>query len=243
MNIQSVAASPEAADSRDATPAARATKLRQLGNGYTRKDKVTAELRRWHGLPRADQIAALTLVSRSGSGLACESISHICALAMDRDDRELLNVAFEALVRAATPMLMNQLRGESTEDRDDRVQDVLVAVFNAIQDGKADFAESNFRAFARRRSIEVCCKRKNQLEAQHRRQEPTKHFDPVAEVSAKGLDPEQRARVADQLQRGTNYLTRLLQNSSGCAITESNAGGSCLAQVLFVADSRRGGCR
>ena len=198
MSIKSTA--PSAAETLR-TAVAPDAMLPELRNGYRREDQVTAELQRWHALPRTDKIAALRSAIRLGSGFECESLVHACRFSTTQGDRELFNLAFEALEKAATPKLMKQLGGESRQDRNDRVQAVMIKVFEAIREGKADFAESNFHAFTKRKSIDVYRKRNRQLEGQHLQLDRTEESDPIEGIPKRQLDPEQWALVSDQLQR------------------------------------------
>ena len=80
----------------------------------------------------------------------------------------MLNLAFEALTKRATPLLITQAWGLSKAERLEQVQEVLIKIFTAIRDGKGEFAAQRFAAYTRRRAVEMYRARKRKARSDAR---------------------------------------------------------------------------
>ena len=160
-----------------------------------RRPEVEAELENWYELDSEQRASSLRAAVDGTQTFSFETFVHISRQAFAAGDRKLMNLAFEALSKAATPLLLYQAKGKgmSREDRDDQVQQILLEIFEAIRVGKADFLEIKFKAFTRRRSISHYRQRKARFEGVNQRIEPTVEFDPIDDVPARLPSPEARA--------------------------------------------------
>ena len=169
-----------------------------------RRPEVEAELEHWYALDCEQRVRSLRAAVDGSQTFNFETYIHISRQAYAAGDRKLLNLAFEALSKAATPLLLYQAKGKGMlrEDREEQVQQILLEIFDAIQAGKADFIESNFKAFTRRRSVSHYRHRKARFEGSNQRIEPTDKFDPIDYVPARLPSQEARAllhRALDKL--------------------------------------------
>ena len=129
------------------------------------------------------------------SRLNRETLVHISSQAYGNGDERMLNKAFEALIKLATPGLLRMLSG-SVDERQEQAQDILMDLFRAIRGGKSDFAEANFTAWAKRRTSELNRKRRATLEGSHVRAQPTaapeseEQIDPLDQLPAGDPSPE-----------------------------------------------------
>ena len=132
-----------------------------------------------------------------------ETLVHISRRAFATGNRKLLNLAFEALAKTATPLLLYQARGKrmSPEEREEQVQQILLEIFETIQADKADFLESKFKAFTYRKSISHYRKRRARIEGAYQRIEPTEEFDPIDNVPARLPSQEARALLQTVLDK------------------------------------------
>ena len=137
----------------------------------------------------------------TGTGYSCETLVHFCQHANSTGDQELLDWSFEALCGTATKIILGEIRARTRADRDDLMQDVFVSTLHAILNGQADFAECNFRAFVRRRSVDAYRKVSRTYESRCHRIEPTDELDPLDGIAYEGLDPAKRAMLELALQR------------------------------------------
>jgi len=159
-----------------------------------RRPEVEAELKNWYSLDGEERTSSLRSAVDGRQTFSFETYIHISRQAYAVGDRKLMNLAFEALSKAATPMLLYQAKGKiSRDEREEQVQQILLEIFEAIVDGKAEFLESNFSAFTRRKSISHYRRRKARFEGVNQRIEPTDDFDPIDNVPAR--IPSQEARA------------------------------------------------
>jgi RNA polymerase sigma factor (sigma-70 family) len=167
-----------------------------------RRPEIDAELEPWLALGVPDRRTALQEVIGRLRPATAEALVRLCCLAHQEDDRRTLNLAFEALSKVVTPLLISQARGMSVEDRREQAQEVLLRTFSAIQAGKADFPATYFSAFAKRHAISLYRRRRNLFEANNRREEPNElGGDPLDSVPARIPSAEARALLARGIDR------------------------------------------
>ena len=156
------------------------------------RPEIEAELESWRGLDAADRRTALRQVIEGGRAATAEALVRLCCLAHDQGDRQTLNLAFEALSKAVTPLLLSQAWGMAADERREQVQEILLETFAAIQSGKAGFAANRFAAFARRRSISLYRARCARFEGINEREEPTSEDDPLERYRPASRAPKLR---------------------------------------------------
>lgn len=160
------------------------------------REDLDAENRDWDAMTVAKKRAGLREVIKGTRPAPPEALVRLCCRAHEEGDRATLNLAFEALAKRASRLLMSQAPGVSIDERRDHAQEVLLKIFNAILDGKAAFATQRFAAFCRRRSIELYRAHKSTWEGANRRIEPTEDDDPLDRVPSRATGPEFRALVS-----------------------------------------------
>lgn len=96
-----------------------------------------------------------------------EVIVYICREAMAKQQKQMLNLAFEVLMRQSTRMLLRKSRMLTKEEKLDHVQSVFTEIFSSFSAGdKAlDYAEVNFNDYLCCRSIDVLRKRDRKVTA------------------------------------------------------------------------------
>ncbi|MDE2133256.1 MAG: RNA polymerase sigma factor [Alphaproteobacteria bacterium] len=166
-----------------------------------RRPEVEVELGSWLALEEVQQRLALREVIEGGRAVSAEALVHMCRRAHEAGDRRMLNLAFEALSKVVTPLLLSQAWGMSREDRRDQAQQVLLETFAAIQNGKADLAESLFPAFSLRRTISLYRARRARFEGVNRRIEPTETIDPLDSIPDRVPSAEARALLTLALDK------------------------------------------
>ena len=178
----------------DLSDVARPGGVHRLARGE-RRPEVEAELANWYALDSEQRTSALRAAVDGTQTFNFETLVHISRQAFSTGNRKVMNLAFEALAKAATPLLLYQAKGKgrTPEDREEQVQQILLEIFEAIRSDKADFLESKFIAFTRRRSISHYRKRKARFEGVRKRIEPTDEFDPIDNVPASLPNQEARA--------------------------------------------------
>jgi RNA polymerase sigma factor (sigma-70 family) len=167
-----------------------------------RQPEVEGELAAWYAMDRAQQVAALRETAAGNRGFTIEALVHISCHAHATGSRVDLNLAFAALTRVATPLLLRQAWGVAADERYDQAQEVLLHLFKAIQAGTAGYAEVNFSSFAKRRSISLYRSRASRFEESNTRIEPSDETDPLDDVPARMPSQEAQAAlslVLDQL--------------------------------------------
>jgi RNA polymerase sigma factor (sigma-70 family) len=112
-----------------------------------------------------------------------------------------LNLAFEALGKVATPLLLSQAWGQAADEREKQAQEVLLHLFKAIQDGAAGYAEVNFASFAKRKAISLYRTRASRFEGSNTRIEPTDEVDPLDDVAPRMSSQEAQAALSRALDK------------------------------------------
>ena len=171
-----------------------------LANGE-RRPEVEEELRRWYAMNETEQLHSLRAFVKGPCEFSLEALVHISRQASTVGDCKTLNLAFEALNKEATPLLLYQARRLTRDERFEQVQEVLLQLFKAIRADKADFAESNFAAFALRRAISLYRKWKVRFEGVNQRVEPTNEFDPLDDLPVRMPSAEVLALLAHSLDK------------------------------------------
>lgn len=168
-----------------------------------RRPEVEAELANLYDLDSEQRASSMRATVDGTQTFNCETLVHISRRAFAAGDRKLLNLAFEALAKTATPLLIYQARGKwmSPQDREEQVQQILLEIFEAIRADKADFLESRFKAFTYRRSISHFRKRRARFEGANQRIEPTNEFNPIDNVPARLPSEEARALLYSALDK------------------------------------------
>lgn len=168
-----------------------------------RRPEVEAELEDWYALDSEHRASLLRAAVDGTQTFSFETYVHISRHAFAAGDRRLMNLAFEALAKAATPLLLYQAKGKRRlhEDRKEQAQQILLEVFEAIRAGKADFLESNFNAFTFRRSVSHYRRRKKRFEDANQRIEPTDEFDPLDDIPARLPSQEAKALLYSALDK------------------------------------------
>jgi RNA polymerase sigma factor (sigma-70 family) len=164
-----------------------------------RSPGIEAELRAWTALHGPDRQSALKDVIAGCRSATPEILVHLCSMAHSRGDRPTLILAFEALCKTATPLLLSQAWGLSPSDRQDQVQEILLSLFQAIQEGKSGYAASRFASFAKRKSISLYRKRAARFEGTNQRIEPDAEQDPLDRVADRIPSAEARALLQTAL--------------------------------------------
>ena len=95
-------------DSGDGTPP---RDVPRLARGE-RRPEVEAELESWYALDSEHRASLLRAAVDGTRMFKFETYVHICRQAFAAGDRKLVNLAFEALAKAATPLLLYQAKGE-----------------------------------------------------------------------------------------------------------------------------------
>lgn len=186
------------ADSGEAEPPVGQTSTDEVGPHMA---AVMADRAKWQVLDPATLADDLRAVISSAKTAMPETLVWLCQRAHDAGDRKMLNLAFEALCKRATPSLSSLSWGASKENRKDAVQDILTAVFAAVRKGKSDFAQTQFAAFANRASISLYRKHRARFEGANTRVEPTDDRDPVDELPARAPSQEAKAALSRALDR------------------------------------------
>lgn len=169
-----------------------------LTNG-TRRPMVEEELRRWYSMNEKERLLYLQECAKGYREFSIEAFVHISRQAFRNGNRRDFNLAFEVLSKRATPLLLSQAWRLAREDRLDQAQEVLLQLFKLIKDNKADFAESQFAAFARRKAISLSRKGKARFESRNERIEPTEESDPIDDLSARKVTPEELTQISRSL--------------------------------------------
>ncbi len=161
-----------------------------------RRPELDVEFREWVGLDIETCRQRLQEVIRAARPATAELLVHLCRRAHGETDRRTLNLAFEALSKVATPLLMSRAWGMTAEERREQVQQILLDVFVAIQNDTANYAEAYFAAFAKRKAISLYRARQARFEGAFERIEPTEEFDPLDDLPARIPSAEARALLA-----------------------------------------------
>jgi RNA polymerase sigma factor (sigma-70 family) len=166
-----------------------------------RRLEIEAELAEWNRFSSEDQTAALRNEVCARPRLSHEVLVCICRQAVKANDRKRLNLAFEALSKSATPLLLSQVRGFPKEDRRDAVQEILTLLFKAILAKNTDYAEVCFASFSRRRAIELYRAHKRHFESVAQRIEPAADTDPIDDLPGFAPNAEWWALFSTKLNK------------------------------------------
>ena len=175
-------------------------RVRSLAKGR-RRAEVETEISEWITLGDADRKAALRQIIAKRRAASPEALVYVSRRADEAGDRGMLNLAFEAFSKVVTPLLLSQARGLPAPERHDQAQQVLLEAFAAVRQGRADFLEVNFAAFAKRRAISLYRERRARFEGANRRVEPTDAADPLDETPDRVPSAEMRALLAVALDK------------------------------------------
>lgn len=155
----------------------------------------------WSRLDENERCGALREAIGGRRSFEIETLVHIVRLAFTAGNRKLLNLAFEALIKVASPLLFSQAWGLDRDQRKSQVQEILMHTFEKIRAGKAAFAETNFASFALRKSISLYRSRQARFEGANERIEPSDTFDPLDLLPDRLPSAEDRALVRRALDR------------------------------------------
>jgi RNA polymerase sigma factor (sigma-70 family) len=166
-----------------------------------RRPEVEDELAAWYAMDRVEQVSVLRTASAGNRRFTVEALVHISCQAHAAGDRPGLNLAFEALSKMATPLLLSQAWGQAADERYDQAQEVLLHLFKAIQAGTAGYAEVNFASFAKRKAISLYRARASRFEGSYTRIEPSDELDPLDDVAARLPSQEAQAALSRALDK------------------------------------------
>lgn len=168
------------ATSSDAAPAsAEPRRLPPALKGDPRRPEIEEQLRRWYNLDEDAQEQLLRNTVTSGRGFFPEALVHISRHAFGTDHRRF-NLAFEALAKVATPLLLSQAFGQPGHAHQDQAQTVLLLLFRDIKLGKVDFAERYFAGYAKKKAISLYRERRARIENKRKQidlEEPSEELD------------------------------------------------------------------
>ena len=128
-----------------------------------------------------------------------EALIRVCRQANESGDTVKLNLAFEAVAKTATPLLLSQAFGQSKAEREDQAQEVLLELFEAVKSGKSSFAERYFSAFAKRRAVDLFRRRDAELEGKMKQLEPTKSTDGKEELDPFDAIPDDAPNIEQRV--------------------------------------------
>ena len=100
--------------------------------------EVQADRKRWCGLSVEDQKTALRAEIRGHRDLRLETLVFAANQAFAAAETKLFNLAFEALSKAATPLLLSQAWAAPKDTRPDQAQTILMQVFELMLLDDAD---------------------------------------------------------------------------------------------------------
>lgn len=133
---------------------------------------ISNDLHHWTSLGADGRESLLKDVEGLKCKISNEALVTICRAAFNEKDQRTLNLAARALSKAAMPLLKSATRMSSLEDRIDDIQNILTDLFQAIANGKSEFAEKYFAAFARKKAISAYRKRKGMFEGKNQQARP-----------------------------------------------------------------------
>lgn len=161
-----------------------------------RQAEIASEFEAWSRLNATDRRLALRQVIARSRPASAEALVRLCSFAHAEGDRPMLSLAFEALSKVVTPLLLSQAWGMSAEERRDQVQQILLQLLVTIQSSKAGLAASCFAAFAKRRAISLYRAHRARFEGANEREEPAGEDDPLDNVPGRIPSAEHRALLA-----------------------------------------------
>lgn len=158
--------------------------------------KVAAETTELNGLEPARLNEILREVIAGSRQISTEALVRTCSEAYRAGNRLLVNLAFEAVTKTATPLLLSQAFGQAEDERREQVQEILLQLFAAIRAGKSQLPERFFAKFAKRRSIDLFRRRDARFEAKSEKSEPVAEADPVDELPDRIPSLEERVLLS-----------------------------------------------
>lgn len=162
---------------------------------------VTAEYQGWILLNDTELRQQLHAVIRGSQDAPKPEVLIRIAQAKVAVDEPLMVLAFEALAKANTELLLYQAWFLTLEERQQQAQEVWTRLFKAIRNGKARFAADNFAAWAKARAIDLYRTRMRTIEHSQLRAEPSEEHDPLDEIAAMGPRHEYQAILAHDLRK------------------------------------------
>ena len=87
---------------------------------------VQVEIDHWSEMEPEEQRKAYRDIIAGRRTASAETMVYFCRLAHEAGDRALLNLAFEAMTKLATPKLLKSAWGQTPEDRNDQAQHILM---------------------------------------------------------------------------------------------------------------------
>ena len=173
----------------------------QAFGGYQKRPEVEAEIATGRALGRDQQVEALRKLAAGPSNSSPEALVFLCCEAQRFNDRRMLNLAFEALSRRATSLLLARAWGKTLAERQEQVQEILLLTFVDIQKGKADFAQSHFAGYAARRAVSLYRAQSSRFESVNKRIAPTDDVDPLDFVPTRVPGADVRALFSQSLDK------------------------------------------
>lgn len=178
-----------------------------------RPPKVTSQIDTFDALSRDARLARLKQAARH-TDLRPETLLYCVCAAHGVEDKELYWAAFEALIKAATPMIagrMRRLYGMSDVDLSDHQQLVFLGILKSVErhDPNLEYGIRRFASFLVFRSIDAMRSRQHPWS---RNLEPAlEHIDeyydgeeaasePVGDLPDVELEPEARALGREELE-------------------------------------------
>lgn len=166
---------------------------------YTRRAKLTEELRRWYALDDPGRKEEFKRATESRWSI--ETFVHAARQAWAAGDRDGYIRSFNAFATRSTGLLMSQAVKYNAGEPEDHVQDVHLQTAKEIQAGKAEYAETYFADYAMRKAISAQRHVDTSLESKLERIEPRyapdeddgENFEPLDDVAARIPSPEAQA--------------------------------------------------
>lgn len=169
--------------------------------GYQTRPEVDAEIATWRALGRNEQMAALRKLAAGPGSASPEALVYLCCEAQRSNDLRMLNLAFEALSKRVTPLLLARAWGKTLAERQEQVQEILLLTFVDIQKGRAQFAQSHFAGYAARRAISLYRAECSRFESMHQHIWATDDVDPLDALPTRVPSAEARALLARSLDK------------------------------------------
>jgi DNA-directed RNA polymerase specialized sigma24 family protein len=171
---------------------------------------LEAELAEWRLMDKSRRCANLRAAIVGEQTVRLEVLVQECTRAYQGKDRQMLDLAFEALSRSAAPLLLSQARGLPIHERQAQAQQILLDLFEAIRKDKAGFAQIRFAAFAKRRAISLYRQRRARFEGVYDRIYPTAgNTDPLQDIPMRKPSTEALALLEYAQDRLPEKLRRV----------------------------------
>jgi RNA polymerase sigma factor (sigma-70 family) len=180
-------------------------------SGYQRSE-IIEEIERCGTLETSSLRTELSEVINRHRQALPEVLVRLCRNAYKSGDRTTLNLAFEALAKTTVRLLLSQAWGLAIDERHQQAQEILLKIFDDIRNDKADFAETYFAAYARRRAIDLYRSRKATLEGSNIREEPADELDPIDDLPSRLPRHDYQALLSHALDKlPSNYRAVFIQ--------------------------------